>query len=266
MSKRSSPTGRLPTSFYGSRRRNVLFAAARSFGRHAVRGTRRVLGFAVDLLLPRVCLACPAPARRELSLCSDCHRLLEPPPGGAAAGGRLEGCDAFFWLWAYRPPIDQVILGLKHRRLDYLGRHIAAEAVAALGIELRRAELIVPMPMHWRRRLVRGRNHAESIARPLAVRLGRPLRSVLRRRTLGHPQVGRSRRQRLANLDVVFHCHTPDDVNDRVVLLVDDVVTTGATAGRAARCLRAAGAAEVIVFVPARTPDRAAASSAIVTD
>ncbi len=225
---------------------------------------RSVFGFAVDLLLPRVCLACPAPARRELSLCPDCHRLLEPPPGGAAAGGRLEGCDAFFWLWAYRPPIDQVILGLKHRRLDYLGRHIAAEAVAALGMELRRAELIVPMPMHWRRRLVRGRNHAESIARPLAAQLGRPLRSVLRRRTLGHPQVGRSRRQRLANPDVLFHCHRPEHVHDRVVLLVDDVVTTGATAGRAARCLRAAGAAEVIVFVPARTPDPAADSSAIV--
>ncbi|MCY3968806.1 MAG: phosphoribosyltransferase family protein [Acidobacteria bacterium] len=225
---------------------------------------RSVLGFAVDLLLPRVCLACPAPARRELSLCPDCHRLLEPPPGGAAAGGRLEGCDAFFWLWAYQPPIDRVILGLKHQRLDYLGRHIAAEAIATLGIKLRRAELIVPMPMHWRRRLVRGRNHAESIARPLAAQLERRLRPVLRRRALGRPQVGRSRRQRLANPDVAFHCHRPDEVHDRVVLLVDDVVTTGATAGRAARCLRAAGAAEVIVFVPARTPDPAPDSSAIV--
>lgn len=264
MTQNGPPTGRLPTSFYGSRLRNVLSAAAMSFGRHAVRGMRSVLGFGVDLLLPRVCLACAAPARRKLNLCPDCHRLLEAPPGGPAAGGRLEGCDSFFWLWAYRRPIDQVILALKHQRLDYLGRHIAAEAVAVLGIKLRRAELIVPMPMHWRRRLVRGRNHAESIARPLAAQLGRRFRSVLRRRTLGRPQVGRSRRQRLANPDVLFHCHRPDDVHDRVVLLVDDVVTTGATASRAARCLRAAGAAEVIVFVPARTPDPAPDSSAIV--
>ena len=244
----------------GSRLARIRGAALR-FGRSATKIARRLLAFALHLLLPRVCLACPAPAQRELSLCPDCRRLLAPPPRGAAAGDRLEGCDAFFWLWAYRSPIDQVILGLKHHRLDYLGRHIAAEAVGALGMELRRAELIVPMPMHWRRRLVRGRNHAESIARPLARQLERPLRSVLRRRTLGRPQVGRSRRQRLANQTVVFHCRRPADVRDRVVLLVDDVVTTGATAGRAARCLRAAGAAEVIVFVPARTPD----ASAIVT-
>ena len=227
---------------------------------------RRLTALVLDLLLPRVCLACSAPAQRELSLCPDCRRLLEPPARGAIAGDRLEGCDAFFWLWVYRPPIDQVILGLKHHRLDYLGRHIAAEAVGTLGMELRRAELIVPMPMHWRRRLVRGRNHAESIARPLAGQLDRPLRSVLRRRTLGRPQVGRSRRQRLANPNVVFHCPRPADVRGRVVLLVDDVVTTGATAGRAARCLRAAGAAEVIVFVPARTLDQTADSSAIVAD
>ena len=230
-------------------------------GRSAGHWARRGVALVLYLLLPRVCLACSAPAQRELSLCPDCRRRLEPPAHGAA-GDRLEGCDAFFWLWEYRPPIDQVILGLKHHRLEYLGRHIAAEAVATLGMKLRRAELIVPMPMHWRRRLVRGRNHAESIARPLAGQLDRPMRSVLRRRTLGRPQVGRSRRQRLANPNVVFHCPRPAGVRGRVVLLVDDVVTTGATAGRAARCLRAAGAAEVIVFVPARTPD----SSAIVTD
>ena len=295
MTRYGPPTGRPPTSFYGSRRRNVLFtlfAAARSAGRRAWKCARRLLAFALDLLLPRVCLACPAPARRSLSLCADCRRLLEPAPGAAAerpdgrdaggdrpesrdagsdrtdgsgeAGDRLEGCDAFFWLWAYRPPIDQVILALKHRRLDYLGRHMADEAIAVLGPELRRAELVVPMPMHWRRRLVRGRNHAASIARPLAERLERPLRPVLRRRTLGRPQAGRNRRQRLASPDVAFHCRKPGDVRERVVLLVDDVVTTGATAGRAARCLRAAGAAEVIVFVPARTLDREAGSSAIV--
>lgn len=215
---------------------------------------RRVAALALDLLLPRVCLACSAPAERKLSLCRECRRLLEPRGQGVAAGDRLDGCDAFFWLWKYQPPLDKVILGLKHHRLDYLGRHIATAAVDALAAELGRAELIVPMPMHWRRRLVRGRNHAESIARPLAAKLGLPLRAALRRRTLGRPQVGRSRRQRLANLTVMFHCGRPDDVRDRIVLLVDDVVTTGATATRAARCLRTAGAARVIVFAPARTP------------
>ncbi len=205
------------------------------------------------MLLPRPCLACSAPAERELGLCKPCRRLLESPPWSETREDRLEGCDGFFWLWVYRPPLDQVVLGLKYRRLDYLGVHIADEASTRLGIELRRADVVVPMPMHWRRRLARGRNHAESIARPLARRLGRPLSPALRRRSLGRPQVGRGRRQRLVNPGIAFVCRRPAAVRDRVVLLVDDVVTTGATAGRAARTLKAEGAGKVIVFAAART-------------
>ena len=215
---------------------------------------RRLLDFAIRMLLPRPCLACSAPAERELGLCAPCRRRLEPPPRGAGGSAdRLEGCDGLYWLWAYRPPFDQVVLGLKHRRLDYLGRHLADEAAARLGTELGRTEVVVPVPMHWRRRLARGRNHAESIARPLAGKLGRPLSLALARRTLGRPQVGRGRRQRLVNPGIAFACRRPAEVRDRVVLLVDDVVTTGATAGRAARALRAAGARKVIVFAAART-------------
>ncbi len=231
----------LPTCFHGSTTRNVCRLA------------RRVLAGALWLLLPRPCLACSAPAERKLGLCKPCRRLLESPRPSAARKDRLEGCDGFFWLWVYRPPFDRIVLGLKYRRLDYLGRHIADEASARLGIELRRPEVVVPMPMHWRRRLARGRNHAESIARPLARRLGRPMSPALRRRTLGRPQVGRGRRQRLANPGIVFACGKPAAVRGRVVLLVDDVVTTGTTAGRAARTLKAAGARKVIVFAAART-------------
>ena len=257
MTMDETPARRPPTTFYGSRARNVarrLGSAIRPWGRRAIRLLGRVAALGLDILLPRPCLACSSPAERDLGLCPNCHRRLEPPPRHAGADPP-DGCDAFLWLWAYRPPIDEVILGLKFRRLDYLGRHIAARAASAAGMELERAEFVVPMPMHWRRRLQRGRNHAESIARPLARRLDRPLLRALRRRTFGPPQMGRSRRQRLANRGVAFACSRPDRVRDRVVLLIDDVVTTGATAGRAARCLKAAGASEVILFVAARTLD-----------
>ncbi len=250
----------LPNCLYGSAGRNVLSAlsaelrvAAPLAARTCLWAAGRFLSSALRLLLPRPCLACSAPAERELGLCRRCRRLLEPPPAGAAGGDRLDGCDGFFWLWVYRSPFDAVVLGLKHRRLDYLGAHLADEAVARLGIELKRAEVVVPMPMHWRRRLARGRNHAESIAGPLARQLGRPVSSALKRRTLGRPQVGRSRRERLANPGIAFSCRKSGAVRDRVVLLVDDVVTTGATAGRAALVLKAAGAARVLVLAAART-------------
>ena len=236
------------------RHRPRLSRACRRLGRGCLRLARRLPDLAFRLVLPRPCLACSAPAERELGLCAACRRLLDPPPRNAPGEDLPEGCDACFWLWDYRPPFDRVVLGLKYRRLDYLGLHIAAEANARLATELQRADVVVPMPMHWRRRLARGRNQAESIARPLARRLGVPLSPALRRRTLGKPQVGRGRRQRLANPGIVIACKRPARVRDRVVLLVDDVVTTGATAGRAASALKTAGAAKVILFAAARTP------------
>ncbi len=236
----------------------TLARVARCLARVArclVRVARRLLTLATYLLLPRPCLACNAHAERELGLCLNCRAQLVPPAATSRTGDELAGADRFYWLWQYQPPFDQVILGLKYRRLDYLGRHIADQAATELGAELGLASAVVPMPMHWRRRLVRGRNHAASIARPLARRLGRPLAPALRRRTLGRPQVGRSRRERLANPGVLFACRNPALVKGRVLLLVDDVVTTGATAGRAARLLKQAGAKQVIVFAAARTLD-----------
>jgi len=250
-------TRRLPALFYGSRGQNVAVRILVSAVRPVLCSfqlARRMLTLGIRLLLPRICLNCPAAAERSLGLCTACRRLLLAPPPASAAADRPAASDAFFWLWSYEPPLDQVIHGLKYRGLHYLGHHIAEEFEARLGPELERADVVVPMPMHWRRRLARSRNHAESIARPLARSLDRPLLPALRRRTSGRPQAGLSRRQRLANPAVTFTCRRPAAVRGLIVLLVDDVVTTGATAGHAARCLKSAGAAEVIVAAAARTP------------
>src|SRR6185295_1295030 len=85
-------------------------------------------------------------------------------------------------LWRYEPPLPAVVRALKFRRLDYLGSHLAAVAAGALAAELAGAGVAVPVPLHWRRRLARGYNQAERIARPLARRLGIPCAAALARR------------------------------------------------------------------------------------
>jgi predicted amidophosphoribosyltransferase len=172
-----------------------------------------------------------------------------------------------------------VVQALKFRRLDRLGPLLAGPLAAEIANELAAAlpvpplppghqapagrfpplapcHLVVPVPLHWRRRLARGYNQAERIARPLARRLGLPCVGALRRRRPTPPQTALARRQRRRSVADAFApvARHRGALAGRRVLLVDDVVTTGATLEAAARCLRRAGAAVVVAVAVARTP------------
>lgn len=158
--------------------------------------------------------------------------------------------------WLYRPPFDAVIHGLKFRRLDYLGEELAdglAQALRhSLGPDLGGCEVVVAVPLHWVRRLRRGFDQAERIARPLARRLELPFSPCLRRRrpTMARARLGRRQR---TDRPIPFSLHRRDEITGRRVLLVDDVVTTGSTLRAAARTLREGGAGEVIAATAGRT-------------
>jgi ComF family protein len=237
----------------------------------------RLLDRLVHALLPSPCLACGRPlpaAGAPLSLCGECRDALVPLPREACAvcsrrlaahalpaGYRCDDCrrsppafNRLLALWSYRPPLDAVVQGLKFRRLDYLGRHLALALAERLRDRLAGCEAVVPVPLHWRRRLARGYNQAERIARPLAGRLALPYLPALSRRRATLPQSLLGRDDRLANLRKAFGVRHPERVRGRHLLLVDDVATTGATLDAAADALKRAGAASVTALVAARTP------------
>lgn len=237
---------------------------------------RRWLDHLLHTLLPAPCLGCgePLPAKACLGLCTPCRGKLspisrtacavcaapleafEPPPGFhcGACRERPPAFDRLLALWTYREPLDAVIQGLKFRRLDYLGKHLAAALREGLGESLEGFDAIVPVPLHWRRRLARGYNQAERIAHPLAARLGLPLLPALRRTRPTPPQTSLGKADRLANLHRAFRVPHPRRLNRLRLLLVDDVATTGATLDAAATALRRAGASSVTAAVAARTP------------
>ena len=112
------------------------------------------------------------------------------------------------------------------------------------------APWVVPVPLHWRRRFARGYNQAEALARGVARSLAlpnsaRPLRRVSATPTLA--RAGRSERAEL--MKGAFRARPRGGLKGRTVLLVDDILTTGATCGAAARALKRAGASRVVVLV-----------------
>lgn len=224
----------------------------------------RVREHLLDVLLPQDCLLCAGPAGGE-TLCPaclaelptlpapGCPRCAQPTPNGETCGRCLRRPPHFDRLLAAFPyafPIDRLLQHYKYGHQLALARWFGTRlSTAASKLE---ADLIVPMPLHPRRMAERGFNQAIEIARPLARHSGIPLATDLcQRQRETPPQEGLSLRQRHRNLRNAFACRA--DLTGKRILLVDDVVTTGASANECARTLRLHGAAQVSVIAVART-------------
>lgn len=224
---------------------------------HTVGGTLRGM---LDLLIPPRCVACRSAAgvARGDPLCVVCRSELPWLPAAAARCARcglperhgVRSCparrQAFAAAWsavAYAGPVPALVLALKDHGALPVAALMAAQLAAAAPPETwggGAAVALVPVPPDpWRRRR-RGVDHSQAIAAALGARLGVPV-SPLLRRARGSPQAGRSRTARLA-ADVGARTRGPVP---RVVVLVDDVHTTGATLHACAQALRAAGCGEV---------------------
>lgn len=231
----------------------------------------RTLSKVADVMAPPVCPACGAETEaRQLCgscfadarfiagpICSGCGRpepALAMPDPDFRCSACLRAPHAFTEARAaavYGGTVRRMILSLKHADRQELAPLMARWLAAAAGPLLEEAEIIVPVPLHWRRRLKRGTNQAAEIARPLAAP-GRAFRPDLLRRVRATPsQGGLDRGQRLANLHGAIQParYAARVLSGRRVLVVDDVMTTGATLDTSARALIAAGASRVDALV-----------------
>lgn len=199
-----------------------------------------------------VCAACSADLPRlEASGCPQCAL---PQPASAVCPACVAHPPAFdrsYAAFRYAFPIDRLVHALKYRHRLPLALWAARQLAERLTGQS--FDALVPVPLHPDRLRERGFNQAGEIARHLKNRLLFPVdRRSLQRTRDTHRQSDLSPRERARNLGQAFSATSRLD--GRHLLLIDDVMTTGATANACARVLKAAGAASVTVAVLARTP------------
>jgi ComF family protein len=203
----------------------------------------------LSLLAPPLCWGCGGPAAGGAPLCGTCRSALHWLDERPAA---IAGVEAWAPL-AYEGPARALVGGLKFRGAAGLADQMAAAMLARAPPALVDNSALVPVPLHPARLRRRGFNQSERLAAAMAARSRLPVARCLVRGGGSTAQIGRGRSGRLAAVRGAVSARPPVPAR---ALLVDDVVTTGATLAACAEALRQAGAREVSAIAYARTLGR----------
>ena len=250
-------------------------ALAESNGDGRRRWLRKLFGISLDLALPPLCPACREPVGAQAALCAGCWSKLSfiaPPycerlgtPFAYDPGSGVLSMQAIADPPAYRraraavryDDVSRILIhGLKYSdRLDLapmLGRWMARAGHALLED----ADALVPVPLHWRRLWARRFNQSAALAKIVSQASGVPVvGDALKRVKPTLQQVGLTASERALNVQGAFAVAERSRVAGRRLILIDDVLTSGATIDACARALNRAGAAAVDVLVFARVVD-----------
>ncbi len=236
----------------------------------------KTVQYTLHFFFPRTCFACgkDLPHDRQAPLCNTCENGLTLPgplicqrcgvvlkSGGAhcyhCRGSKAETykCKIIRSACNFNEFSSGLVHALKYQGADYVAPYMGklmARRFSLLG-ELSAANLVIPVALFKKRERKRGYNQSELLARTFATQTGLPLdsTSLVRVHDTGS-QTKLGRAERLTNMLGAFVVKNPAAVKGKIILLIDDVATTGSTLEACAQALRAAGAKRVLAYTFAR--------------
>ncbi|MDR2968664.1 MAG: ComF family protein [Tannerellaceae bacterium] len=217
----------------------------------------------LNLFYPPVCLLCgSALANGEKQLCARCvcglsyagfRGVSDNPVAYLPVAGEKPVSATAYYRFEQGGGVQRLIHAVKYlgnKELGYLlGRWAALDLLASDEDLFRKAQLLVPVPLHPRKYRKRGYNQSEWIARGMASVLNIPVcTAAIQRNVMTESQTGKTAYNRWANVADVFSVSDPAQIMGKYVLLVDDVITTGATAGSCINVLSSVEGTQVGFF------------------
>ena len=206
------------------------------------------------------CLASPEPLSAEF-FCASCRTpflndrpLDENGLCGLCRHG-MRGFDTAYAFGIYDGPLRALIHLFKYDRIRPLAEPLGELIARAVPLD-ERFDAVAPMPMHWLKKWRRGFNQAELLADAVARRLSVPVLNAVRKNRATQAQAGLTSAMRRSNVAGAFEVRRGPAARGLRVLLIDDVLTTGATASACAAALKRAGAVHVGVLTLARADRR----------
>ncbi len=224
----------------------------------------------LDILYPRHCFACNKNLHEEeniyiCKICLENIKKIEPRrcnkcgfelgPGITSSKKGCPECEnanlrfeRSFFVSDYKGPLKDLIHQYKYNKHECLAKPLGDLLINMLSHKdiIPEIDVVVPVPLHWKKRLERGFNQSELMAKRICKKLSLPISTNNLRRiknTLSQTQLLRTQRQK--NVSGAFKVKQPEVFYKKQVFLVDDVLTTGITASECARNLRSAGAKKV---------------------
>ncbi len=242
-------------------------------------GVKRLLERLFNLVFPDDCRICEAPLTSisRIPVCDSCLSSPEPLQADifcqacrtpfvdsyalndhglcTVCRESLANFDSAYSFGSYEGSLRNLIHLFKYGKIESLARPLSQSLLRAIPLD-QNFDVVIAMPMHWRKQWERGFNQAQLLAQPIAKRYGLKLSTNLRRRRYTKPQAGLTESQRRDNLKDSFCVRNAEQLQGKRVLLVDDVFTTGATLRAAAKTLKNANAAHVSALTLARVDRR----------
>lgn len=223
----------------------------------------------IDFILPNTCIVCAKEIEDNL-VCDDCLNLVEYPkaPLCPHCGRPIDDTRTCHYcryekildygraFALYVPPVDKMIHHLKYLGKTKLANFwgIGMAGVLKNDFYLRNADFLTPVPLFWWKHLRRGYNQAELLSKIISLESSIPILDCLVRTKNTRTQTRLDHKKRKENVKGAFKLKKGITLRDKKIIIIDDVMTSGATIKECAKVLKDAGAKEIYSLVAAITP------------